>query len=281
MRVVFLLLLYHISHIQGWKERGELDNWDDEYHNQISGREDSAIKMENRQIQSRSGFTAATFIENLDAAYGILTADRVILGFYLTIVVQYVSTVVGWLALGRIWNAARGIEVDEENMLDLPALFDFATNPTGTSLNILISAGAFVSGVAMLLFFGNIGAFFGPKNSDTKRSESPAPDGPQGPQEDSVIKQTLDLFLQVADQRFSPQGIAEITWISTRGSVGFLLFWLVVSMLPKQEATSRRGKRELHHREEEFIERSHHREKESIERSLVLLDRATLFIEGL
>ena len=41
--------------------------------------------------------------------------------------------------------------------------------------------------------------------SGTRRSESPAPDGPlgpQGPQEDSVIKQTLDLFLQVADQRF-------------------------------------------------------------------------------
>jgi len=284
MRSVFLqvLLAQQISQIQSiWRGSEESETWDDENHNKILSKAESYRKMDPRQIQTRTGFTASTAIGNLDTVFGILTSDSTILGFLLTIAVQYVSMAVGWSGLGMLWYAARGIEVAEENQLNLPALFDFATGATGATINLVLGTGYWIAGLAVVVLLGNIGAVFGPKNSDPgRRSDWKGADDRLG------VNPTQDLVLQVLDKKFSPQGVAETTWINTYLAASFVAFWVVMSML-KQPSSSRIGKRDTRekrastHRKQNLIDRSHHREGESIDRSLSLLHSATLRMESL
>jgi len=212
-----------------------------------------------------------------------LTSDRVILGFLLTVVVQYIGMAVAWVGLGKAWYAARGVEVADENQLNLPALFDFATyandaGSTGASFNLALGTANFIVGSAVIVLLANIGSVLGPANSDPgRKSDQTKTDDRLG------LSPTQDLVLQVFDQKFSPQGIAESTWVNTSLIAGFFAVWFVFSMLPETK-TSRRGKRDTRestHSEDSSIDWSHHRGDNSIVRSLVMLHSATLRIESL
>jgi len=189
------------------------------YHNkqnEISSRMISTVEPElDRSLPSvQSAQSRFIGTVNLDSIYNFLTSDATIVQMYVTVIVQFITQTVGWLVTSLMWNTARGTD---PGALDLGALQTFAFSPQSAATSTAIGLGYTIATTFVNLVIGSIGGI------STVNRESTDRIGNQG---------GLDYLLTQIDTKTKLQNIGNQTWINFSLTLGFILFWYAMSLMP-------------------------------------------------
>jgi hypothetical protein len=238
--VWFLLVL---SSLQPAYSSQQADLWRKQYHTNYyttqQGELEPTMVAANVHGVDRSFQSRLLGAVNLDTLYTFMTSDSTVIQMYITVIVQFITQTVGWLVTSALWNTARG---SSPGGVDLGALQTFAFSPQTAATSTAVGLGYTVTTTLVNFLFGSVGGISTISRESTERIS-----GKQG---------GIDYLVTQMDNKTQLQSIANQTAVNFILTLGFVLFWFVMSLMPN--SSRRRSEKPTIWRGHEILESAVH-----------------------